>query len=63
MKEKIELVYDALQRLEMKPTPVNTSVMNGVYSILREIYKELGENEVAKSEKGTTADLQRRDND
>lgn len=58
MKEKIELVYDALQRLDMKPTPVNTSVMNGVYSILREIYKELGENEVAKSEKGTTADLQ-----
>ena len=63
MKEKIELVYNSLQRIDIKPTPVNTSILNDVYAVLRGIYKELEEIENAKPENGTTADLQGRDND
>jgi hypothetical protein len=47
MKEKIEACFDALQELDMKPTPGNVSIMNGVYSFLREVYAEIekGEND------------------
>ena len=41
MQEKIEEVFNALQAVDMKPTPHNTSIMSGVYQILREIYHEL----------------------
>ena len=59
MKEKLTSVFDVLQLLDMKPTPHNVSIMNGVYSVLREIYGELtkkGETENAESENGTAAD-------
>lgn len=45
MKEKVNEIFDALQALEMKPTPNNVSIMNGVYAFLREIYNEMGETE------------------
>ncbi len=40
MKEEIETVFNALQELDMKPTPHNVSIMNGVYELLRGLYKE-----------------------
>ena len=40
MKERIEEVFEALKELDMKPTPNNVSIMNGVYLILREIYEK-----------------------
>lgn len=41
MKEKVKDIFEALQALDMKPTPRNTSIMSGVYDLLREIYGEL----------------------
>ena len=56
MKEKLSEVFDALQELDMKPTPHNVSIMKGVYSSLREIYKELEETENARgTENGSAA--------
>jgi hypothetical protein len=48
MKEKIESVFNALQELDVKPTPNNVSILNGVYEILRGIYQEMGEKENAE---------------
>lgn len=50
MKEKLETIFEALKELDMRPTPPNVSIMNGVYSILREIYKELEESEHGRAE-------------
>ena len=63
MKEKIEEIFNVLQSLDMKPTPHNVSILNGVYSFLREIYKELEVQENVGTENGTTADSAGRDND
>ena len=41
MKEKLEECFNALQGLDMKPTPGNVSIMDGVYALMKEIYKEL----------------------
>ena len=38
MKEKIEAVFNALQELDIKATPHNVSLLNGVFDLLREIY-------------------------
>ena len=43
MKEKIEEAFDALQELDIKPTPQNVSILNGVYCLLREVFAELKE--------------------
>ena len=43
MKERVEEVFDALQELDIKPTPNNVSIMSGVYSVLREIYESMKE--------------------
>lgn len=48
MKEKINAIFEALQSLEMKPTPSNVSIMNGVYAFLREIYQEMEEKKNAE---------------
>ena len=42
MREKLESIFNALQALEIRPTPHNTSIMSGVYQILREVYQEMG---------------------
>ena len=52
MKENVTEVFDALQHLEMKPTPHNVSIMNGVYNVLKMIYKELEEKENVGTESG-----------
>lgn len=39
--QKLSDVFDALQNLEIKPTPNNTEILHGIYSVLREVYKEL----------------------
>ena len=51
--EELKTVFNALQELDMKPTPHNVSIMNGVYEILRRIYQEQetgGEAEETKGE-------------
>ena len=60
MKEKLTACFDGLQELDMKPTPHNVSIMDGVYSLLREIYRELDEMEDkndGRTENGPAADL------
>ena len=48
MRENVESVFNMIQELEIKPTPNNVSILNAVFSILREIYKEMGEKENAE---------------
>ena len=45
MKERIEVVFNALKQLDMKPTPGNVSIMNGIYEQLRAVYNEMKEGE------------------
>ena len=59
MKEKIESVFNALQELDMKPTPNNVSIMDGVFSVLRDVYQELKGAEDGRA----AADPDGRDND
>lgn len=42
MKEDIKTVFDALQDLDIKSTPHNVSILDGVFDILRKIYQEMG---------------------
>ena len=58
MREKINEVFEALKQLDMKPTPQNVSIMNGVYQFLREIYHEMGE-----ADERAASDSEGRDND
>lgn len=48
MKEKIESVFNALQELDVRPTPQNVSILNAVFEVLRGIYQEMGEKENAE---------------
>lgn len=41
VEDKINEVFEALQHLDIKPTPHNVSIMCGVYDFLKIIYKEL----------------------
>lgn len=43
MEERILVVFEALKDLDIKPTPHNVSIMNGVYEQLRAVYNELKE--------------------
>ena len=45
MKEKIGGVYNALQGLDVKPTPGNARILTAVFNTLEEIYKELEDEE------------------
>lgn len=45
MKERINVVFEALKELDIKPTPANVSILNGVYEQLRAVYNELKEGE------------------
>lgn len=64
---KAEEIFNVLQQLDMKPTPHNVSIMDGVFGLLREIYKEMEEKENVgtgnATENGTAADSDGRDND
>lgn len=51
-KTRVETVFNSLQELDMKPTPHNSSIMHGVYSLLKLIYQDLSE-----EEKGETEDV------
>ena len=62
MLEKIEQCFDALQSRDMKPTPHNVSIMDGVYSLLREVYGELKKKE-EKTDGGPAADPDGRNTD
>ncbi len=59
-KDKLEEIFDALKGLEMAPTPNNVSIMDGVYSTLRELYHKAEEKKDGRAEDGgterTTAD-------
>lgn len=39
MMKKLETAFDALKELDIKPTPHNVSILDGVYDLLREIYQ------------------------
>ena len=41
LKNKIQECFDALQELNLKPTPHNVSILAGVYELLRQVYTEL----------------------
>ena len=50
MKGKIGGIYQALQGLELKPTPENAKIMTAVFNTLEDIYNELEEAENGRSE-------------
>ena len=56
MKEKIEEIYEALKKLEIKATPGNVSILNGVFVFLKEIYAELGKG--GNNDERTESDLE-----
>lgn len=56
MKEKIEGVFNALQKLDIKGTPNNVEVLCEVYAVLRDVYQEMEEAEKNAGEKGPEAD-------
>lgn len=43
MKDKIETIFEALKLLDIKPTPNNVSILNGVYDLLRDMYNNAKE--------------------
>lgn len=43
MEERILVVFEALKDLDIKPTPHNVSILNGVFEQLRAAYNELKE--------------------
>ena len=50
MQEKLNDVFTALQGLDIKATPNNVSILDGVYATLREIYQRMEETENVGSE-------------
>ena len=61
--DKIETIFEALKLLDIKPTPNNVSIMNGVYNGLKQIYAEMEGKNNAGTENGTAADSDGRGND
>ena len=45
MKDKLNEIFEALKCLDIKPTPKNVSILNGVYITLQELYNEPEEGE------------------
>jgi hypothetical protein len=64
MKDDIQAIIDIMPRLEIRPTHNNVTIMCGIYNTLRDILKELEEEENAGSsaENGTKVDSDGRDN-
>lgn len=56
MKEKISEAFNALQGLDIKATPNNVSILDGVFEILRSIYQEMEEEENAAEVSGRDGD-------
>ena len=52
MKGKIGGIYNALQGLDIKPTPENARILTAVYNTLQDIYTDL-EKEEAKDDERT----------
>lgn len=50
MKEKVKDVFNVLRELDIKATPNNVSILDGVYATLREIYQRMEESENAGTE-------------
>ena len=46
MKGRIGGIYNALQALEIKPTPENARILTAVYNTLQAIYEELEKKEM-----------------
>ena len=63
MKEKIREIFEALQLIDIKQTPNNVSILNGVFAYLREIFKELEEQVNAGTEGRNTPDISGRNHD
>lgn len=41
MKEQVEEIFRVLKQLDIKATPNNVSILNGVFMLLKTIYNEL----------------------
>ena len=41
MKDKVNEIFNALQELDIKATPHNVAILDGVFDVLRAIYAEL----------------------
>ena len=54
MKGKIGGIYNALQELELRPTPENARIMTAVYNTLVDIYEQLEKEE--RKDDGQTSD-------
>ena len=53
MKGKIGGIYQALQGLDLKPTPDNAKIMTAVYNTLEDIYNDLEAQEHGRTEPDT----------
>lgn len=53
MKGKIGGIYNALQGLDIKPTPENARILTAVYNTLQDIYLELESKEAEQAHGGT----------
>ena len=54
MKGKIGGIYNALQELELRPTPENARIMTAVYNTLVDLYEQLEKEE--RKDDGQTSD-------
>ena len=45
MKDKVNEIFNALQELDIKATPHNVAILDGVFDFLRVIYAELEKSE------------------
>lgn len=53
MKGKIGGIYNALQDLDIRPTPENARILTAVYNTLQDIYTDLEKKEEAKNDERT----------
>lgn len=51
MKGKIGGIYNALQDLDIRPTPENARILTAVYNTLQDIYTELEKKEAKNDER------------
>lgn len=63
MKDRIQVCFNALQELDIKPTPHNVSILNGVYETLRSVYSDIDKGKEGENVARQTVDSQRADND
>lgn len=56
MKEIIYEIFEALKKLDIKATPGNVSILNGVFLNLKAVYAELENKERSEKDERTQTD-------